>query len=47
MKIIVCVKHYLLKGFRNAVVKTVHSDVITLLLAHRSLLGSPYQDHTK
>ena len=29
--------------FRNIVVKTVDTDVITLLLAHLSLLDSPYE----
>ena len=33
-KIIVYVKHCLLNGFRNIVVKTVDTDVVTLLLAH-------------
>ena len=42
-KIIVHVKHCLLNGFRNIVVKTVDTDVVTLLLAHLSLLDSPYE----
>ena len=42
-KIIVHVKHCLLNGFRNIVVKTVDIDVVTLLLAHLSLLDSPYE----
>ena len=42
-KIIVHVKHCLLNGFRNVVVKTVDTDVVTLLLAHLSLLNSPYE----
>ena len=42
-KIIVYVKHCLLNGFRNIVVKTVDTDVITLLLSHRCLLDSPYE----
>ena len=42
-KIIVHVKHCLLNGFRNIVVKTVDTDVVTLLLAHLSLLNSPYE----
>ena len=33
-KIIVHMKHHLLSDCRNVVVKTVHIDVITLLLAH-------------
>ena len=40
-KIIVHVKHCLLNGFRNIVVKTVDTDVVTLLLAHLSLPDSP------
>ena len=36
-------KHCLLNGFRNVVVKTVDTDVVTLLLAHLSLLDSPYE----
>ena len=43
MKIIVHVKHYLLNAFRNIVVKTVDTDVITLLLPHLCLLDSPYE----
>ena len=42
-KIIVHVKYCLLNGFRNIVVKTVDTDVVTLLLAHLSLLDSPYE----
>ena len=42
-KIIVHVKHCFLNDFRNIVVKTVDTDVITLLLAHLSLLDSPYE----
>ena len=42
-KIIVHVKHCVLNGFRNIVVKTVDTDVVTLLLAHLSLLDSPYK----
>ena len=42
-KIIVHVKHCLLNSFRNIVVKTVDIDVVTLLLAHLSLLHSPYK----
>ena len=34
-------KHCLLNGFRNIIVKTVDLDVITPLLAHLSLLDSP------
>ena len=40
-KIIVHVRHCLLNGFRSIVVKTVDTDVVTLLLAHLSLLDSP------
>ena len=40
-KIIVHVKHCLLNGFRNIVVKTADTDVIALLLAHLCLLDSP------
>ena len=40
-KIIVHVKHCLLNGFRNIVVKTVDTDVVTL--GHLSLLDSPYE----
>ena len=47
MKIIVLVKHCLLNGFRNAVVTTVDTNVITLLLAHLYILDSPYQEHMK
>ena len=46
MKIIVHVKHYLLNGFRNAVVKTVHSDVITLTspsISARFTIPRPYK----
>ena len=39
-QIIVRVKHCLLNGSRNIVIKTVGNDVITLLLAHLSLLNS-------
>ena len=42
-KIIVHMKHCLLNGFRNIVVKTIDTDVVTLLLAHLSLLDSPYE----
>ena len=42
-KIIAYVKHCFLNGFRNIVVKTVDTDVVTLLLAHLSLLDSPYE----
>ena len=42
-KIIVHVKHFLLNVFRNIVVKTVDTDVVTLLLGHLSLLDSPYK----
>ena len=43
-KIIVHVKHYLLNGFRNIVVKTVDTDVVTLLLTHLfTILDSPYK----
>ena len=34
------VKHNLLNGFKNLAVKTVDTDVVTLLLAHLSLLDS-------
>ena len=40
-KMIVHVKHCLLNGFRNIVVKTIDTDIVTLLLAHLSLLNSP------
>ena len=40
-KIIGHVKHCLLNGFRNTVVKTVDTDFVTLLLAHLSLLNLP------
>ena len=36
-------KHCLLNGFRNVVVETVDTSVATLLLAHLSLLNSPYK----
>ena len=42
-KTIVHVKHCILNGFRNIVVKTVDTDVVTLLLAHLSLLNSSYE----
>ena len=42
-KIIVHVKHCLLNGFRNIVIKTVDTDFVTLLLVHLSLLDSPYK----
>ena len=42
-KIIVHVKHCLLNGFRNIVVKTVDTNVVILLLAHLFLLDSPYK----
>ena len=42
-KIIVHVKHCHLSGFRKVVIKTVDTDVITLLLAHLSLLDPPYE----
>ena len=42
-KIIVQVQHCLLNGFRNIVVKTVDINVVTLLLAHPSLLDSTYE----
>ena len=42
-KIIVHVKHCLLNGFRNIIVKTIDTDVVTLLQAHLSLLDSPYE----
>ena len=42
-KIIVHVKHCLLNGFTNIVVKTVDTNVVTLLLAHLSVLDSPYK----
>ena len=42
-KIIVHVKHCLLNGFRNIAVTTADTDVVTLLLAHLSLLDSPYK----
>ena len=42
-KVIVHVKHCLLNGFRNTVVKAVVTDIVTLLLAHLSLLDSPYE----
>ena len=42
-KIIVHVKHCLLNGFRNVVVETVDTGVAILLLAHLSLLNSPYK----
>ena len=42
-KIIVHLKHFLLNVFRNIVVKTVDTDVVTLLLDHLSLLDSPYK----
>ena len=41
-KITVHVKHCLLNGFRNIAVKTVDTNVVTLLIAHLSLLDSPY-----
>ena len=40
-KINVHVKDCLLNGFKNIVVKTTDTDVITLLLAHLSFLYSP------
>ena len=43
MKIIVHEKHCLLSDFRSIVVKTVDADVVTLLLAHLSLLDLPYK----
>ena len=42
-KIIVHVKHCLLSGFRNILVKTVDTDAVTLLLAHLFLRDSPYE----
>ena len=42
-KIIVHVKNCLLNSFRNLVVQTVDTNVLTLLLAHLSLLDSPYE----
>ena len=42
-KIMVPVRYCLLNGFRNIVVKTVDTDVLTLLLAHLSLVNSPYK----
>ena len=42
-KVIVHVKHCFLSGFRNIAVKTVDTDLVTLLLAHLPLLDSPYE----
>ena len=42
-KINVYVKHSHLNGFKNVVVETVDTDVVTLLLAHLSLLDLPYE----
>ena len=42
-KIIAYVKHCFLNGFRNIAVKAVDTDVVTLLLAHLSLLDPPYE----
>ena len=42
-KIIVHFKHCLVDVFRNIVVKTVDTNVKTLLLAYQSLLNSPYE----
>ena len=43
MKIIIHVKHCLLNGSRNAVVKTVDTSVIALLLVNIFLLNSEYE----
>ena len=40
-KINVHVKDCLLNGFKNIIVKTTDTDVITLLLAHLPFLDSP------
>ena len=40
-KIMVHVKHCLLSGFRNIVIKTVDIDVLTLILAHLSMFDQP------
>ena len=42
-KIIVHIKHCLLNSLQHIVVKTVNTDVITLLLAHLSFLDSQYK----
>ena len=42
-KIIVHVKHCLLSGFRNIVIKTVDTDVLTLILARLSMFDQPYE----
>ena len=42
-KINVYVKHSHLNGFKNVVVETVDSNVVTQLLAHLSLLDLPYE----
>ena len=42
-KIIVHVKYCHLNGFKNVVVEAVDTNVVTLLLAHLSLLDSPYE----
>ena len=42
-KIIVHVKHCLLSGFRNIVIKTAVTDVLTLILAHLSMFDQPYE----
>ena len=42
-KIMVPVRYCLLNSFRNIVIKTADTDVLTLLLAHLSLVDSPYK----
>ena len=36
-------KHCPLNGFRNFVVKTVDTDIMTLVLAHLSIIDSTYE----